>query len=1326
MFFSFLKSRPALNVLLAIILATGWLNAAPYGPGGKEIEWTQPDGSKLALRVFGDEYYGRTETLDGYTVVFDSATKSYQYATLAPDGNEFTSTGKEIGKADPKALGLGKRLKIHPASKAAKAQKNHNAHEVIVKQQARWEAVKSANRNYDSFKKEVRKQEKSGKKGFAIPMGTVFPDSEIPATPLMAAPAAGDGVVSGDPPFSPAPPSFTMTGNVVGLTILVDFSDCPGTVVTPQQIDDLCNKPNYTGLSNAGSVYDYFYIQSGGNLRYNNNVTYYVRLPQPRTYYNNTSVPDNCGTCGNLLVNDALDVLLANGYDFSKLTTKSGGYVRACNVFFAGADSGVWSRGLWPHRSGISARSVGGGKYINDYQISEIGTTPSLNIGTFCHENGYMLLGYPDLYPYDGNAATVGFFSLMASGNFGGSPAGTHPTNIDPYLKEASGWMDVIDLNSSSHQRCTLQADGNQLYRYLNPSKTQEYFLFEVRDNTGYEGVSGGSTVSVNPSAGLVAYHALETGSNTYSSIFTEGSPTCFYTKPYELLVVEANPTATVTPWYDDPTPDSADAFKSTGKSQISDTTTPALKFWDTTGRNTASGCDINNISADGSVMTFVIGAGTPSGTPSIVLSRSTIDSSCNYGGTPTPQTFTICNGQGGTLNYAITSNQSWISCTPASGTATTESDTIAVNFSTSGLAAGSYSATITVTDPAASPTTATITVNLTVAAQPILAVSPATIVVNGVAGSSGPQASFGISNAGGGAMSYTVSSTLPWLSFSPASGAVVGETDTIYVGFNATSLAVGTYRGSISVAAPSASNSPISIPVTFIVDGVNMILAAPNGGENWAQGTTQTITWSSGIGGNVKIELLKNGVHHTTLSSSTPNNGSYSWTIPAGQTPGTNYRIRITSVETPIDTDFSFADFTIAPSPFYYATMDTNPGWTLGTGWAYGAPTGAGQDLNGNLDPTSGFNGPNVIGYQLTGDYEVNISATRWVTTQAINCSARKNVKLSFQRWLGVERSTYDHAYIQVSKNGTAWTSVWSNPSTETDDGAWTYCQYDISAVADGQATVYIRWGLGTTDDIANFCGWNIDEVALDGNFIFAGYTAVITPSGGSVDVTEGGATDTYTVKLASQPTANVTINITTDSQVSVSPTSLTFTSANWNTEQTVTVTAVNDSINEFIHTGAIKHSATSADANYNAADIDGLLVQITDNDNTAPVSNAGPDQTTYLIGSPWSPADLSPIAWYDATDAATITATGGLVSQWNSKAGSSHMLQATGTKQPSTGNVTKQINGHNAIAFDGVDDALKTASNPFGNSISNAMMMGVFNIGTIPPTRSNQRVSI
>ncbi|MCC6124179.1 MAG: FG-GAP repeat protein, partial [Pirellulales bacterium] len=106
------------------------------------------------------------------------------------------------------------------------------------------------------------------------------------------------------------------------------------------------------------------------------------------------------------------------------------------------------------------------------------------------------------------------------------------------------------------------------------------------------------------------------------------------------------------------------------------------------------------------------------------------------------------------------------------------------------------------------------------------------------------------------------------------------------------------------------------------------------------------------------------------------------------------------------------------------------------------------------------------------------------------------------------------------------------------------------------------------------------------------------IAQSGGSTNVAEGGATDSYTVVLTAQPTANVTITLTPNGQVSVDKTTLTFTSSNWNVAQTVTVSAVNDQVVEGNHTGAIVHQVSSSDPNYNGLSAAGATAQITDND--------------------------------------------------------------------------------------------------------------------------------
>jgi hypothetical protein len=67
----------------------------------------------------------------------------------------------------------------------------------------------------------------------------------------------------------------------------------------------------------------------------------------------------------------------------------------------------------------------------------------------------------------------------------------------------------------------------------------------------------------------------------------------------------------------------------------------------------------------------------------------------------------------GALLNYNISTNQTWLSCSPVSGTSTGEHDVIGIIYNTSGLLEGYYNATITITATGATNTPQTITVNL-------------------------------------------------------------------------------------------------------------------------------------------------------------------------------------------------------------------------------------------------------------------------------------------------------------------------------------------------------------------------------------------------------------------------------------------------------------------------------------------------------------------------------------------------------------------------------------------------------------------------------------
>lgn len=177
-------------------------------------------------------------------------------------------------------------------------------------------------------------------------------------------------------------------------------------------------------------------------------------------------------------------------------------------------------------------------------------------------------------------------------------------------------------------------------------------------------------------------------------------------------------------------------------------------------------------------------------------------------------------------------------------------------------------------------------------------------------------------------------------------------------------------------------------------------------------------------------------------------------------------------------------------PQLVYSWPLDTNPGWSAdagpggsgpnGNGWAWGVPNNSGGTCGtGRLNPTSGFTGSNVYGYNLIGCYTNSLSPTRWLTTTAIDCTGLSNVKLKFRRWLGIESATYDKAYIEMSTNGTSWTPVWTHAGGSFSEQAWTQQTYNLIG-ADNQPTVYLRWGIGPTDSSVTYQGWNIDDIEI------------------------------------------------------------------------------------------------------------------------------------------------------------------------------------------------------------------------------------------------------
>src|SRR5262249_43151947 len=147
---------------------------------GKEFTFTQPDGTALRVRGWGDQHHAVFETLNGYTVVEDPATGFYQYADVSPDGDDLIPTGARPRLVNPKNLGLKQGVRVSRAAAKAKAMESPG----LPPSTSRWV--------------QRRQQYKQALRGAA----------------------AAPGV-------APAPPHRETVGDFVGLCLLVQFSDVP-------------------------------------------------------------------------------------------------------------------------------------------------------------------------------------------------------------------------------------------------------------------------------------------------------------------------------------------------------------------------------------------------------------------------------------------------------------------------------------------------------------------------------------------------------------------------------------------------------------------------------------------------------------------------------------------------------------------------------------------------------------------------------------------------------------------------------------------------------------------------------------------------------------------------------------------------------------------------------------------------------------------------------------------------------------------------------------------------------------------------------------------
>ena len=281
--------------------------------------------------------------------------------------------------------------------------------------------------------------------------------------------------------------------------------------------------------------------------------------------------------------------------------------------------------------------------------------------------------------------------------------------------------------------------------------------------------------------------------------------------------------------------------------------------------------------------------------------------------------------------------------------------------------------------------------------------------------------------------------------------------------------------------------------------------------------------------------------------------------------------------------------DLTVSPARLTFTTDNWSTAQTATVSAAEDADAADGTATIRNLASGSGYSG---LTAELTATEDDNDTAS--VTVSASTLTVNENGRATYTVALGtrptgtvrvaVGKESGDDPSLTRSPTSLTFTvSNWSTPKTVTVRAA-----DDVDSL-NGTAT-FTHTATSTADsDYAGISIADVEATEADDD------TPGVRVSRNALTVSEGRSA-TYTVKLNTLPTGSVTVAVTAsgDSDLTTAPTSLTFTTTDWNRAQTVTVSAADDGDAE---DGTATFTNTPSGADY--ASVTGAIVTATEDDN-------------------------------------------------------------------------------------------------------------------------------
>ncbi len=549
------------------------------------MDMEQPDGTAVQVLVTGGEYYGEIRSIDGFPLVADPISRFLCYAVVNEDKTAWVSTGN---------IYTGERILPEGETYEGGSLSQEAIQAIIDERIAEEEAASGA-----------------------------------PVLNLE---------VEGPPPTTPPVPTYPVTGQHRGITLLIGFKDENGNPepidIPRNSIDEALNMEGYNEGGNNGSVRDFFLDVSNGKLDLSSDVIDYYIAEKPKEYYSDVEankpgpgIPSKSRV--RELIAEALTALenSPSGYDFSQLTLVDGNNIEAINILYTGSvpSDNKSGEGFWPHRGQLQPGDFGADGVVGYYyQMAPINT--SFTIGTFCHETGHLIMRWPDLYDANRKSSGIGQFGLM------GLYAGTsliqgNPLPPNPFLRWEAGWEDIVDLNGMANGTTVSETLGDFLTpRYLNVNNTNEFFMVEYMKREGrYQNLAGDGLVIWHIDMGVPYNNQPDRTPEMHYRVSVEQADGKFDLETPDISYPPNSP-----PFYNLRNAEDADFYKIGNKTDFTAKSIPSSNWWD----GSTSGLSIINVSSPGNdAMTFEYqnGSCVNIGSPPLIDETSCLEITYNY-----------------------------------------------------------------------------------------------------------------------------------------------------------------------------------------------------------------------------------------------------------------------------------------------------------------------------------------------------------------------------------------------------------------------------------------------------------------------------------------------------------------------------------------------------------------------------------------------------------------------------------------------------------------------------------------------------------------------